>query len=114
MEPQHVLAAFGLVACVGALVFGVLPPRARARVQHAWHRTTQRIGAAWARRSQQRARAAAAAKAGRAQRSDVDPAREAADLIERARKARPGHTREGNVIRPDALRTSRRPDEPLH
>jgi len=92
---QNVLAALGFLVCVALLVHHALGARRQARLQAAGRATVARLRLAWLRLRMSGLRL-------RQGRSDARQAsgqaeREAADLIERARR---GATGDGKVIRP--------------
>ncbi|MBI5720643.1 MAG: hypothetical protein HZC37_23450 [Burkholderiales bacterium] len=94
MTVQHVLAALGFLACVALLVHHGLGARRQARLHLWWRARAASLRFAWSRLHQTwRRRGEARQVRGRAE-------REAADLIERARRGA-GHGEDGGkVIRP--------------
>lgn len=95
MTIQQVLATLGFLSCVALLVHHLLGARHQARFALWWRARLARLRLGWTqlRRSRQQLSMKEQAQ-GRAE-------REAADLIERARR---GADRSGNVIRPDRFR----------
>lgn len=91
MTLQHVLAALCFLVCVALLVHQWIGARQQARLHQWWRARAARVRFAWTRLRQ-----------GWRQRTQTRQAkdlaeREAADLIERARR---GADRDDNVVRP--------------
>jgi len=88
---QHVLAALGFLLCVALLVQHGLAARHQARLRLWWLARVARLRFGWSRlRLAWRAR-------GRSRQAKGQAEREAADLIERARR---GAGRDDKVVRP--------------
>lgn len=92
MTVQHALAALGFLLCVALLVHHGLGARRQARLHLWWRARAAHLRFTWSRLQQ------AWRRRGRARQVRGQAEREAADLIERARRGDAGD--DGKVVRP--------------